>query len=574
MFRHRVLGGRQDGPPPEIRPEGVEVVPGEAGDAPDLGALEPAVELPGVAAVVREIEGHGQAVARRSPDALDDPADPGLGDGVQAGVDGPLNDVGRLGLAVEDEDLGQLVDDEVIVAGVVGVGDDDVDVAVLVVVDGRAHVDVVARRDDGVAVVETGEQPVDLGDRLPHALRVDDRRALEAHVPHEPHPGLVAGVPAVGRDEDVGPAVVGEVDPQGADRSRAPGVGDGQLLAGEVAQAVVLVVDEVGDIVDRAADDVDVAVVVEVGGRDARPAAADGETRPPVVGELADLERGEVEVRRPRVADEVNAVLADGQEVDVAVLVDVRGAEVVGGPVDVDPGRLETAREIDVRRLVMSPELGCEARADIDVHRGQEVRVAELVGRVPHEEEIEQAVAVVVAGRDAGGTGVDVELVEDHGDVHEEGQSCSVRGILVADEEEPRPVGEGRELAADVEPDEVGVAVPVEVARRADVDPGAHGPRLGHGEVGPLAGQGDRPGRPLGDGRVGRVLVVRVVEVLTERPAGLGAGLASGLRPEPRQEDGRRGGAERDDDIKAPLARKAFVFHVTSPSGVPRTPLR
>ena len=57
------------------------------------------------------------------------------------------------------------------------------------------------------------------------------------------------------------------------------------------------------------------------------------------------------------------------------------------------------------------PKSGHGGRADVDVHRGQEVGVAERVAGVAHEEEIEQAVIVVVADRNGGGTGVVIELV-------------------------------------------------------------------------------------------------------------------------------------------------------------------
>ena len=114
----------------------------------------------------------------------------------------------------------------------VGVGDDDVHVAVVVVIKRRGHVDVVGGRRGRRAGVEALEPPVDIaGD--------------EAAVPQEPDAGL--GDAAVGRvrgHEDVGPAVAGEVVGHDADHGDAGRVRDGDLVAAEMARAVVLVVDE------------------------------------------------------------------------------------------------------------------------------------------------------------------------------------------------------------------------------------------------------------------------------------------------------------------------------------------
>ena len=97
--------------------------------------------------------------------------------------------------------------------------------------------------------------------------------------------------------------------------------------------AVVLVVDEIGGRSDRAADDVVIAVAVEIGGGHGGAAGGAGETSPGVVGQLADAPGREVEVPGSGIPEQENLVLADGQDIDVAVMVDVDGEEVVGRPV-------------------------------------------------------------------------------------------------------------------------------------------------------------------------------------------------------------------------------------------------
>ena len=58
---HGVLGGGQDRFPAQVGPEELELVPGQGRDVGDVVALEPLVEFPLPAAVVGEVQGHGQA---------------------------------------------------------------------------------------------------------------------------------------------------------------------------------------------------------------------------------------------------------------------------------------------------------------------------------------------------------------------------------------------------------------------------------------------------------------------------------------------------------------------------------
>ena len=95
------------------------------------------------------------------------------------------------------------------------------------------------------------------------------------------------------------------------------------------------------------------------------------------------LQAGEVEVAGPGIPEEEDLVLADGQDVDVAVMVDVDGKEVVGRPEDVDvrrPGSGPVKSRFG--ETLCGPEIGAAAVPDVDVHRGQEVRVAELVAEL------------------------------------------------------------------------------------------------------------------------------------------------------------------------------------------------
>jgi hypothetical protein len=137
------------------------------------------------------------------------------------------------------------------------------------------------------------------------------------------------------------------------------------------------------------------------------------------------------------------------------------------------------------------------------------------------------------------------------------GRRARVRRIEVPDEPElgPGDARGDRELAGDVEPDEVGVAVAVEITRGALVDPAAHPIGRAHDEVRAERRQRDRPRRPAGDGAHAHVLVVDGVEVLGEAPGVFRARLDR-LRPEARHDDGRGyGDGEEDENDKAPLAR-------------------
>ena len=216
----------------------------------------------------------------------------------------------------------------------------------------------------------------------------------------------------------------------------------------------------------------------------------------------------------------------------------------------------------------MGPEVGHGGRAPVDVHRGQEVRVAELVVAVAQEEEVEQTVAVIVSDRHGGGTRVVIKFLVRgrHVDL-EEGRGAHVGRIEVPDEPKLGPgVGAGhREFPGDVQADEVRIAVAGEVARGALVDPAAHAVGGADDEVRPQGRQRDRPGGPAGDRAQREILIGDVIEVLSEGPRVLGAGLGR-LRPEARHDDGRGDGdAEDGENIKAPLAIQAFVLHGLAP---------
>ena len=72
----------------------------------------------------------------------------------------------------------------------------------------------------------------------------------------------------------------------------------------------------------------------------------------------------------------------------------------VSAPAEVDAGIHEPRREVNVRRLEGAVEVRVFGCAAVDVHHGRETIVYRLVACVIQEEEINQAVAVVVSGGD------------------------------------------------------------------------------------------------------------------------------------------------------------------------------
>ena len=131
----------------------------------------------------------------------------------------------------------------------------------------------------------------------------------------------------------------------------------------------------------------------------------------------------------------------------------------------------------------------------------------------------------------------------------EEGSGAQIDGVVVPDEAKLGPrMGSGhREFSADVQADEVRIAVTREVARGALVDPAAHAVGAADEEVRPLGLQGDDavPGRPMGhryrpavNRRMRGVFMVEGVKALAEGPRVLrtaGPAARGAARRRPRQ---------------------------------------
>ena len=163
--------------------------------------------------------------------------------------------------------------------------------------------------------------------------------------------GLVTGVPAVRGTEDVQSSVLIKIGDAGGDRTRGFVVGNFDFVTDEIARSVVVVINEIMVVVDRTADDVHIAVPVEIAGIDGRTAAAGRKSRPLIVVEFADLEVVQIKIVGAGIPDEENFILTDGQNIHVPVAVDVDGTEVVGRPVDIDPRLLETGGEVQIKTV-------------------------------------------------------------------------------------------------------------------------------------------------------------------------------------------------------------------------------
>jgi len=108
-------------------------------------------------------------------------------------------------------------------------------------------------RKDGITIIQTSKF------KLRFSAWSQCSRVL-----HEPHMGFIPGIPSVSSRKNINISIEVKIRHTSGNRTRTLRYRDGQLMTRKISLAVILVVDEEGDVHDRTHYNVNISIMVKI----------------------------------------------------------------------------------------------------------------------------------------------------------------------------------------------------------------------------------------------------------------------------------------------------------------------